>query len=324
MSKNKPVQLGLCCLNITLKQRMIPIYPSRTIIQRIIVRDGIGELQRRVEQNIEDLIKMVIWNERNGIKVFRLSSNLFPHKTNPNVEDYTYDFVRDKLEKVGELSRRYNQRLTFHPGFHNVVGTPDESTFQTPIEDLNYHCEILDIMKMDKDSVLVIHGGGTYGNKQKTLDRWCDNYNRLPENIKRRLVLENCEKNFSIVDCLYVSSKVHVPIVFDTHHFECYKILHPDETFDKADNYISKILDTWKPSGIKPKMHVSEQGKGRCGHHSDYVETIPDYLLTIPEKYGIHIDIMIEAKKKELAVFKLYEKYPELNCKRRKTKIIKT
>lgn len=323
MSKNKPIQLGLCCLNISLKKRTIPIYPSRTIIQRIIKERGIGELQRRVEQNIEDLIKMVIWNEKNGIKVFRLSSDLFPHKTNPNVEDYTYNFVKDKLEKVGELSRKYNQRLTFHPGFHNVVGTPDEPTFQKTIEDLNYHCEILDIMKMGKDSVLVIHGGGTYGNKQKTLDRWCDNYNRLPDNIKRRLVLENCEKNFSIVDCLYVSSKVNIPVVLDTHHFECYKLLHPDEKFEAPENYISSILDTWKLSGIKPKMHVSEQGKGRIGHHSDYVETIPEYLLTIPEKYGVYIDIMVEAKKKELAIFKLYEKYPELNCKRKKIKIIK-
>ena len=50
--------------------------------------------------------------------------------------------------------------------------------------------------------------------------------------------------------------------------------------------------------GIKPKFHVSEQGCGRIGHHSDYIEEIPKYLLEIPEKYGVEIDIMIEAKKK--------------------------
>ena len=75
------------------------------------------------------------------------------------------------------------------------------------------------------------------------------------------------------------------------------------------------ILETWKKRGIKPKFHVSEQGEGRVGHHSDYIETIPDYLLEIPEKYGVHIDIMIEAKKKELAILKLYEKYPYLDCR---------
>ena len=189
MSNNLPIQLGLCCLNITLKKKMIPIYPSRKIIQRIIKERGIGELKRRVEQNIEDLIKMIHWNEKNGIKVFRLTSDLFPHKTNPNVENYTYDFVKDLLKEVGKISKQYDQRLTFHPGFHNVIGTPDEDTFQKTINDLNYHCEVLDLMEMDKHSVLVIHGGGVYGDKQKTLDRWCTNYDKIPMNIKKRLVL---------------------------------------------------------------------------------------------------------------------------------------
>ena len=91
--------------------------------------------------------------------------------------------------------------------------------------------------------------------------------------------------------------------------------MHPSETFKPAREYISDILDTWKRRKIKPKFHVSEQGSGRIGHHSDFVETIPDYLLEIPKKYKQHIDIMIEAKKKEQAIIKLYEKYPDLNCR---------
>ena len=39
------------------------------------------------------------------------------------------------------------------------------------------------------------------------------------------------------------------------------------------------------------------------------------HLLNIPQKYNTEIDIMIEAKKKEKAIKKLYEKYPFLNCK---------
>merc|ERR1712023_331547 len=137
-------------------------------------------------------------------------------------------------------------------------------------------------------------------------------YNELPINVKDRLVLENCERCFSIVDCLEVSKNCGVPVVFDTHHFECYKLLHPDESFRDPEHYIPMILDSWKKRGIKPKFHVSEQGSGRCGHHSDYIEKIPNYLMEIPEKYGINIDIMIEAKMKEKAIFKLYSKYPTL------------
>ena len=84
--------------------------------------------------------------------------------------------------------------------------------------------------------------------------------------------------------------------------------------------YIPLILKTWTRRKIKPKFHVSEQGNGRIGHHSDYINELPEYLLEIPRKYNINIDIMIEAKKKELAIFKLYEKYPFLNCKKKKIK----
>lgn len=91
--------------------------------------------------------------------------------------------------------------------------------------------------------------------------------------------------------------------------------MHPDETLKPESEYIEEILNSWERRGIKPKFHVSEQGSGRCGHHSDYIEVIPDFLLEIPVKYGVEIDILIEAKAKEKAIFKLYSKYPFLNCK---------
>jgi len=285
------------------------------MIIRKIEELGIEELKLKILQNLADLYKLIQWNEKNGIKVLRISSELFPHKSNPKVDDYTMDFADTLLKKIGEYARSLNHRLTFHPGQYNVVGSPNEDAFNQTINDLSYHAEVLDRMGMGVNSVMVVHGGGKYGDKQKTLDRWCENYKRLPESVRNRLVLENCEKCFSIEDCLYVSNKVNIPVVFDTHHYTCYNILHPDETLKPENEYIPAILQSWKKRGIKPKFHVSEQGSGRCGHHSDYIEVIPEFLLEIPQKYGIEIDIMIEAKAKEQAIFKLYSKYPFLNCK---------
>ena len=168
---------------------------------------------------------------------------------------------------------------------------------------------------------MVVHGGGVYGDKEKTIERWIKQFHLLPENVKKRLVLENCEKCFSIEDCLRIGQAVNIPVVFDTHHYECYCKLHDDHNLRPARIYIPAILQTWHARGIKPKFHVSEQGPGRVGHHSDFIETIPDYLMDIPSKFGICIDIMIEAKAKEQAIFKLYKKYPELNCKK-KLKIV--
>lgn len=315
MSENKKIQLGLCCLNIELREKKPTIFSSRRVTLKTLEEKGVDNLKNKIINNLKDVLKMIKWNEENGIKVFRLSSEIFPHYSNKKAESYTLDFALDLLKEIGKKSKELNQRLTFHPGPYNCLGSPHIDVIEHTIRDLKYHADILDIMELDQNSVMVIHGGGIYKDKNKTIERWCENYEKMPYNIKQRLVLENCEKNFSIEDCLKVSEKVNVPIVFDTHHYDCYKKLHPDEKFEEPEYYIPKILETWNKRNIKVKFHVSEQGAGKIGHHSDYVEILPEYLLEIPEKYGQPIDIMIEAKMKEKSIMKLYEKYPYLNCK---------
>lgn len=311
-SKPQPIQLGLCCLNMTLRQQNI--YPGRKMIIRTIQEKGLDELKQRILQNLRDILQMMKWNDANGIRVFRLSSDLFPHKTNPKVEHYSFDFAIPLLKEIGLLSKQLGQRLTFHPGQYNVLGTPHEDVFQRTLADLDYHATVMDLMELDQHSVMVIHAGGFFGNRQETIRRWCKNYTRLPNHVQKRLVLENCEKAFSIKHCLQVSRHTGVPIVFDTHHFNCYQQLHPEEHFYHPGTYIPYILDTWEKRNIKPKFHISQQGPGRIGHHSDYIDEIPQYLLDIPLLYNTSIDIMVEAKKKELAIQKLYQLYPELNC----------
>uniref|UniRef100_A0A6C0JHN9 UV damage repair endonuclease n=1 Tax=viral metagenome TaxID=1070528 RepID=A0A6C0JHN9_9ZZZZ len=317
MSVNKKIQLGLCCLNTELREQKPPIFASRSCIMRTFNEKGIRYVQNLCLQNLDDILKMIEWNELNGIKVFRLSSDMFPHFSNPKVDRYTLDFADQKLKEIGKLAKKYNMRLTFHPGQYDVMGTPNEDVLKNTLLDLSCHADILDRMECDQDSVMVVHGGGVYGDKKETMKRWARNFKNAPDSIRRRLVLENCEKCFNIEDCLEVSKEANIPVVFDTHHHDCYIQLHPDIKLKNAEEYMSDILETWKRRGIKPKFHVSEQGCGRVGHHSDYIETIPNYLLEIPDKYNTDIDIMIEAKLKEKAIFKLYKKYPFLNCKKR-------
>jgi UV DNA damage endonuclease len=307
------IQLGLCCINTELRKKNI--FCSRKPILKTIKEKGESILIEKSKQNCEDLLTLIEWNHSNGIKVFRISSELFPHYSNPKSDvRYTLDFAQEYLTKAGELAKQYNQRLTFHPGQYNVLASPNENILKKTILDLDMHAEILDRMNCPLDSVMVIHAGGTYGDKEKTKARWIQRYNELPIKIKRRLVLENCEKNFSIVDCLDISSICGVPIVFDTHHYDCYKLLHRNEIFKEPQDYIPDILNTWK--NIKPKFHVSQQDiHGHVGKHSDFIDTLPQYLLDIPKKYGVKIDIMIEAKKKEQAIFNLYKKYPELDLR---------
>lgn len=305
-----PIQLGLCCINTALREKNI--YCSRGLILRTIEQKGINVLKERALLNCRDMITMIKWNAANGIRVFRLSSDLFPHKGNTKAPDYTLDFALDLLQEAGRLARQYRQRLTFHPGQYNVVGTPNEETFQHTCLELDWHAEVLDLMGCDMDSVMVVHGGGIYGDKEATKERWIKNFGRLPTRVQRRLVLENCEKCFHVEDCLYISKHTGVPVVFDTHHYDCYLMMHPKESFNPPAHYIPFILETWKHR--KPKFHVSEQREGsKTGAHSDMIKSLPDYLLEIPTKYNVSIDIMIEAKLKEQAIYQLYKHYPHLD-----------
>lgn len=255
-----------------------------------------------------------MWNKDHYIDCLRLSSDIFPHYSNikhlKEEERYTMDFAKEELEKAGKLAKDLGIRITMHPGQFNVVGTPRKEVFESTSYDLKMHADILDHMKLDGNSILVVHGGGTYGEKEKTIDRWIENFKKLPENVKKRLVLENDEKNFSIVDCLKVHEQIGIPIVFDNHHFECYKLFHKDEKFEKIDNYLPPVIETWLKRGLRPKFHISEQNTTKhVGAHSDFIKTFPKYYLDIPKKYGVGVDVMVEAKAKEAAILDLYKKY---------------
>ncbi len=259
---------------------------------------------------------MLRWNEENNIRLMRISSDIFPHISNHRAPAYTMEEFQPLLTEIGNYAREHGHRLTFHPGQYNVVGTPDEDKFQNTIRDLDWHAEMLDRMNCDQNSILVVHGGGTYGDKQTTKTRWVTQFARLPIRVQRRLVLENCEKNFSVEDCLEISDQTGVPVVFDTHHYECYNHFHSTEPPQKpAKDYMTRVIETWHRRGMRPKFHISEQRPNApVGAHSDFINSIPDYLLELD-----HIDIMVEAKMKEQAVLRLM---PRLSYRPAKIKLI--
>ena len=347
-----PISLGLCCLNTVLrnpkklpgmKRKPEPIFSSRSMIYKTLVEKGFHEAVVRSRKNLEDIIPMLEWNIKNRIRVFRLSSEIFPHISNPDIfkinakdEDskrgkiemwegrpldaaryQSLDWCQDLLEKVGTFAKSNGIRLTFHPGQFNVLGTTNKDTLTKTRIELEIHARILDMMGMGNDSIMVIHGGGIYMTPEQrkkgpegrieakygsypvppvestrgVISRWVDNFLQMPENVQRRLVLENCEKSYSLEDCLRVSDLLYaragrkIPIVYDTHHYACYTQLHPDETQTPVRDLIQRVLDSWISRGVKPKFHISEQGSGKCGHHSDYVEIITPELLEIYHRF---------------------------------------
>ena len=151
MSENKSIQLGLCCLNTQLREQKPPIFASRSIVLKTFETKGIDHLKEKILQNLRDVLTMMDWNEANGIKVFRLSSELFPHKSNKKAPDYDFDFALDLLRQIGDKSKELNQRITFHPGQYNVIGSPKEDVIESTTRDLKYHADVLDFMGLGKD-----------------------------------------------------------------------------------------------------------------------------------------------------------------------------
>ncbi len=317
-----PINLGLCCMNTHLRTK--GIFSSRTCRLDTLKKDGFGfpHLKKLSMQNLDDLIKLLEWNNENGIKVFRMSSELFPHISNYTVfewdregaeEYFRLEWCRERLAEIGKRARELDIRLTFHPGQYNQLGSPKSLVVAKTKLDLDWHCRVLDMMGCDEQSVVVIHGGGMFEGKPQTLARIEKTWGELSEHIKERIVLENCEKCYSVQDLLPLCKKLMIPLVYDTHHYTCYSKLHPNEKQKPIEELLPDVLLTWSMRGIKPKFHISEQGSGRIGHHSDFIECLPKHLIDLADK-GCEFDLMVEAKMKEQAVMMLRNRYPSWCC----------
>ena len=311
--ENTPtIRLGLCCINNTLRKKRPEIFCSRTLIARTYTLEKAHELALK---NLADLKTLLEWNAENNIKHFRVTSDLFPRITDgelPQEQRLQVRYYYKELAEIGAYARSTGQRLTTHPGQYNQVGALDPRVFESTIEDLKMHADTLDFMGMDDNAIITVHGGGVYGDKETTIKRWIAQFAKLPENVQRRLAIENCERQYNIEDCLHIAKACNIPVIFDSHHFDCYNKIY-DVNF-VAEYYIAHVLASW---GVRRAvMHISEQKPdSRVGSHSDFIENIPQYMLDIPTEYGVGVDIEIEAKAKEAAIFKLYKKYPQLKLK---------
>lgn len=298
------IRLGLCCINNSLRDK--GIFCSRSCIRRCYTPERAQEL---AEQNLLDLHTILKWNSKNNIQHYRLSSDMFPRFTDDEVDKYDFNQFKSILKMCGDFAKKTNQLITMHPGQYNQVGAKSQKVFDKTEEDLLHHSKILDAMGLDENSIITVHGGGTYGDKESAIRRWKEQFDDLPKSVKKRLTIENCEQQYNIEDCIDIANDCKIPIILDTHHFNCYNQAHDTEL--QIDDYMDQIVDTWGDRRII--THISDQKENaRLGAHHDYIEKIPDCLLNIPIEYNRGIDIEVEAKAKEKAIFKLYDLYGEL------------
>jgi UV DNA damage endonuclease len=294
------MRIGYACINMTL-QKAGGITTNRGMRQKTFNERGLPYVSELALQNVKDLVNIVKWNEEMGIKLFRMSSELFPWMTYYDFEDLPdYGKIKNILKGIGTLAEKYDQRLTFHPSHFNALGSPNPKVLESTIKELNEHSKIMDLMGLSATvyNKINIHIGGAYGDKQATLKRWIDNYYKLDPNTQMRLTVENDDKeNMYSVKELYkgISEQCGVPIVFDYfHHKFCTGGLTEQEALELATK-------TW-PKGIIPCTHYSESRRKEKLDESIKAQAHSDLIKDTIQTYGLDIDVVVEAKHKELAV----------------------
>ena len=293
------MRLGYACINMTL-QKTGGYTTNRSMRQKTFNEKGLPYCSELALQNVKDLVHIIKWNNEMGIKQFRMSSDIFPWMSYYQLDELPdYEEISDYLYMAGDEASD-KQRLTFHPGHFNVLGSPNPTVVNKTIKELNQHSQIMDIIGLSVSvyNKMNIHVGGAYGDKQAALDRWIDNYYKLDYNAQRRLTVENDDKAsmYSVKD-LYegIYKRIGVPIVFDFYHHKfCTGGLTEQEALELA-------LSTWEDD-ITPCTHYSESRRKEHLDESIKAQAHSDLIYNKIPTYGHKFDCVVEAKHKELAI----------------------
>lgn len=293
------IRLGYACINTTL--------PSTNKTCRVAnaTPDRVIELAR---QNLIALAEILRWNDAKGIRLFRVSSDIIPLASHPAVTAPWREILRLELEQAGRLARQYGVRLSMHPGQYTVLNSPRPEVVEASLAELEYHARFLTALGMDHTAKLVLHLGGVYGDKLSAMARFAENFARLSEDARRRLVLENDERSYTVNDALTLSARIGAPVVFDVFHHR----YNPSLEGLPLRAIIDRAAETWGSADGPPKLHYSDPWPGKPpGSHSQSVDVdaFGAFLAQIRDR---NIDVMLEVKDKEQSVLALYDRWPEL------------
>lgn len=259
-----------------------------------------SKLLEITKNNLDSLYEIIKYNVKNNFHFYRLTSKLVPLATHDKVNfDYITPFL-DKYKKIGKLINDNNIRVDTHPDQYAVLNSMDSKIVKNTVEILEYHYKIMEALGI-KDKIIILHVGSSACGKKASITRFINNFNKLPDHIKKCIAVENDDKVYNIKDVLELCHKINVPMVLDYHHFIC------NNEKEDINAYLKEIIDTWNEK--LPKMHFSSPKsklKKEFRSHSDYInKECFIKFINILKKQDKDIDIMLEAKAKDDAISRL-------------------
>ncbi len=276
------------------------------MVKKTFLEKGLIYASETALLNAKDLVKVIKWNNDNGIKMYRMSSDIFPWASEYEFTDLPhFEDIRTALLEAGDEAKRGGQRITFHPSPYGVLASVREDVVKNALKDLRQHAEIMDLMGLDQTHFypINIHVNTTQPTKEEAAERFCNHFHLLSDNVKKRLVVEVDDKKsqFTAVD-LYemVHKKIGIPITFDYLHNKCNPSVHTEE------EALALCLSTW-PEGIPAITHYSDSKRN---HEDPTAKEVAhsDWLYEKIETYGMEFDIELEVKMKEKALLEYNNK----------------
>lgn len=268
-----------------------------------------------IEHNLNSLENIIDYNIKNNIKLFRISSDLIPFGSSPANDLKWWEVFEEKLSGIGNKINKSSMRVSMHPGQYTVLNSLNEDVVSKAVLDLDYHNRVLDSLSLHSKHKIILHIGGIYDSKNNAVKRFCDNYKKLSDGVKNRLVIENDDKMYNIGDVLQIGNYLNIPVVYDNLHnkINCY-----DES--KNDVYwINECSKTWKMSDGNQKIHYSQQDADKkAGSHSKtiFINRFMDFYNLLEND----LDIMLEVKDKNLSAVKCIN--CTCNTAKRKVKLL--
>lgn len=291
------IRLGYACISKTLSN----VTTSSTVTYTTFQKDkDYKKIDTAIKSNLNALKEILTYNIKNNIHFFRLSSKLIPLATKSDVIFDYIDPYKDYYHSIAKIIKDNKLRIDFHPDEFCVLNSTKSEVVKNSIAILEYHYNLLKALEI-KNKILVLHiGGNTFG-KKNSISRFINNFNTLSKDIQESIAIENDDKIFNIMDCVYISKNINVPVILDYHHHIC----NHDEL--DINDYLKDILSSWH--NATPKMHFSSpknKTKKDFRSHNDYIN-VDDFInfIDLLKPFNHDVDIMIEAKAKDEALFRL-------------------
>jgi UV DNA damage endonuclease len=241
------------------------------------------------------------FNVEHNILFFRITSDLVPFASHPACRFDWLTYFRDRLALLGAFIRSNDIRISMHPGQYTVLNSQDREIVARSINELRYHADVLDGLQLDASAKIQIHVGGVYGDKDRSLRRFTEQYRTLNKALKRRLVIENDDRSFTMEDCMRIYEEIGVPIVFDAFHHEL------NRSGSSVADALAAATGTWHENDGIPMVDYSyHRSAGPKVSHTESIHSSHfESFLAATQPYDV--DIMLEIKDKETSALKAVE-----------------